>query len=114
MIANNGHTIQVTLQSTQTSPAQMSGYELQNPYTLAEIHFHWGRDDSSGSEHALNKRFYAMEAHLVHYNSKYESFAAAVNSSDSNALAVVGVFVASGDEGDCNAGFDTIAANIPE
>lgn len=53
-----------------------------------------------------------MEAHLVHYNSKYDSCTAAVNSGDPNGIAVVAVFIAEGNDSDFNSGFHTIATNI--
>ncbi len=92
----------------------MYGYEFHYPYTFAEIHFHWGHDDSTGSEHAIDNEFYAMEAHLVHFDSKYNNYSTAVESGDPKALAVIAVFIASGTENDYNSGFDTIATNIPK
>lgn len=113
-IADNGHTIQVTLEPDRTSLARLSGYDFNSSYIFAEIHFHWGHDDSTGSEHSINNEFYAMEAHLVHYDSKYANFTEAVNSGDSDAVAVVAVLIAEGFETNVNSGFQTIATNIPK
>lgn len=113
-IVDNGHTIRVTLEPEQTSLGKMYGYEFHYPYTFAEIHFHWGHDDSTGSEHSIDNEFYAMEAHLVHYDSKYSNFTAAVDSGEAKALAVIAVFIAEGYSKDNNAGFETIATNIPK
>lgn len=30
-------------------------------YELAEIHFHWGKEDNRGSEHTINFKSYPME-----------------------------------------------------
>lgn len=91
----------------------MYGYEFRYPYILAEIHFHWSNNASTGSEHSVNNQFYPMEAHLVHFNSKYSNFSAAAASGSPSALAVLGVFIAEGKENTVNSGFDTIATNIP-
>lgn len=113
-IVDNGHTIQVTLQSTATSSAEMAGYEFDYPYIFAQIHFHWGYDDSTGSEHSIDNEFYPMEAHLVHYDSKYNNFSAAASSGDPKALAVIAVFITEGHDWHHHTGFNTIATNIPK
>ncbi|KAJ6649703.1 putative carbonic anhydrase 3 [Pseudolycoriella hygida] len=112
-IVDNGHTIQVTLESELTSSARMYGYEQSSPYIFAQIHFHWG-NDSVGSEHSINKEFYPMEAHLVHYSSKYANFSAAVASGDPTALAVIAVFITEGYYWSGDSGLETIVANIPK
>lgn len=96
------------------SNAKMYGHELDPSYILAEIHFHWGYNASTGSEHSVKNKFYAMEAHLVHFSSKYSNVSMAAASGDPSALAVLGVFIAEGKEKSSNEGFDTIAANIPQ
>jgi len=54
-----------------------------------QLHFHWGSDDSIGSEHTVNGKSYPGELHLVHYNSKYGDYKSALKHSDG--LAVLGV-----------------------
>ncbi|XP_035716426.1 carbonic anhydrase 2, partial [Folsomia candida] len=61
-------------------------------YRLSNAHFHWGKTDSDGSEHALEGKRFAMEMHLVHYNEKYGSAAKAIKSGDADALSVIGIF----------------------
>ncbi|VDI71615.1 carbonic anhydrase, partial [Mytilus galloprovincialis] len=34
---------------------------LPGPYTVQQFHFHWGSQDSRGSEHDINGRFFPME-----------------------------------------------------
>lgn len=92
----------------------MCGYQLNPSYNFAEIHFHWGYNSSTGSEHSVKNGFYAMEAHMVHFNSKYPNLTVAAESGDPSALAVLGIFIAEGNEKNENAGFDTIAANISQ
>lgn len=91
----------------------MYGYEFKYPYVFAQIHFHWGHD-SSGSEHSIDSEFYSMEAHLVHYDSKYDNFTEAANSGDPKGLAVIAVFITEGYDWTDNSGFETIATNIPK
>lgn len=60
------------------------------------MHFHWADHDESGCEHIIDGSRYSMEAHAVHYNSKYSSFKEAADKPDG--LAVTGYFLqASGD-----------------
>ena len=85
---------------------------LNDRYNFVQLHFHWGGDSSRGSEHLIGFRryiikwfwkkkkkklklnllhSYAGELHIVHYNSKYGSFAEATQHSDG--LAVLAVLI---------------------
>ncbi|CAG5129090.1 unnamed protein product [Candidula unifasciata] len=92
-----------------TANSTISGGPLGNDtYRLIQFHFHWGPDDASGSEHTVNERSYPCELHLVHYNAtKYKSFAEAVSQSDG--LAVIGVFIKTGPRD--HEGFKVISDN---
>jgi len=61
-------------------------------YRLFQMHLHWGRNNTEGSEHTLNGQSFPLEAHFVHYNSRFASIDAAVRSGDHDALIVVGIF----------------------
>jgi len=95
------------------SDYSISGGGLGDTYNFGQLHFHWGENATSGSEHALNgkkylKKFkclglskmqcyligcrFPMELHVVHYKNRYASFQAALKSNDSEALAVIAVF----------------------
>ena len=50
----------------------MSGGPLSNSYQLLQLHFHWGSNDSQGSEHTINGERFPMEMHLVHQSSDLE------------------------------------------
>jgi len=112
-VLNNGHTVQVNFRSDLSSSALMSGYGFDRPYKFAQIHFHWGLNDSTGSEHTVQGKHYAMEVHLVHYDSKYGSFQEAAASGDHKGLAVLGIFLEPGLESDINESFDTICDHLP-
>lgn len=77
----------------------ISGGPLTDRYIFEQIHFHWADCDSSGCEHILEGTSYSMEAHAVHYNSKYANFQEAVNKPDG--LAVTAFFIQSSGEKDC-------------
>ena len=47
----------------------VGGGDLPEDYHLAQFHFHWGADNSKGSEHFLNGRQFPMEVHSTHNNS---------------------------------------------
>lgn len=87
---NNGHTLQVDVTSGDLI---VSGGGLPgSTYKTAQLHFHWGADDTDGSEHTYNGRAYPMEMHIVNYNLKYSNLGEAVDKPDG--LAVLGFWVA--------------------
>lgn len=51
----------------------ISGGNLIGAYKLIQFHFHWGTDNSQGSEHTLGKTQYPLELHFVHINEKYRN-----------------------------------------
>uniref|UniRef100_A0A1L8DFK8 Carbonic anhydrase n=2 Tax=Nyssomyia neivai TaxID=330878 RepID=A0A1L8DFK8_9DIPT len=69
-IRNLGHTVQYSFVYTGTPPI-ITGAFLDTEYLFAQLHFHFGSNDYSGSEHAINSVTYPMEMHLVFYNSIY-------------------------------------------
>uniref|UniRef100_A0A182Q233 Alpha-carbonic anhydrase domain-containing protein n=1 Tax=Anopheles farauti TaxID=69004 RepID=A0A182Q233_9DIPT len=107
-MVNTGSSAMITFSDRPFRPFIVGGV-LGNKYIFEQLHFHWGLGDGSGCEHTLEGSTYSMEAHAVHYNAKYGSFAEAVDKPDG--LAVLGFFVqAYGDE-DCPA-FDKIVAGL--
>ena len=59
--------------SIETGAAMMSGEPLKNTYELLQLHFHWGSDDTQGSEHTVHGKRFPMEMHQVHQSSNLES-----------------------------------------
>jgi len=90
--ANIGWTMKVSC----TKGSEISGGPLGGAYKLDSFHFHWGATDAAGSEHLLDGHQFSAEAHIVYYNEKYGSFAAAADKPDG--LCIVAVL--------CNAGAD--------
>lgn len=99
-MTNNGHSIMLNNFIPETGmepifhwPARENGM-----YKLEQVHFHWGPDDKSGSEHKVDGKAYPVEMHLVHYRSNqgvhgYSNFMDAAFSGRPDALAVIGVFL---------------------
>jgi len=92
-ITNNGHTVVLQLQSNERNDAfpSISDGGLNGTFIFQQLHFHWGRDSSSGSEHIINNIRYLGELHMVHYNSKYGSFSEAIKHPDG--LAVIAILM---------------------
>jgi len=86
-LTNNGHTVQLT---TNTGTFRVKDGGLPDEYVLEQLHFHWGADDSIGSEHEVDGRHYALEVHFVHRKSKFASVNDALV--DPDGVAVLGVF----------------------
>ncbi|XP_059094225.1 carbonic anhydrase 2-like [Tigriopus californicus] len=91
ILSNNGHTVQWSVDTSKNNIELAKGPLGSDTYQLAQFHFHWGRTQRTGSEHALNGKFFPAEVHFVHYNKKYNSLAEAAGKSDG--LAVVGIFI---------------------
>ena len=92
-IRNNGHTVQIQLNEDATSKLSFTGTGLKGSYVLSQIHFHWGLEDEIGSEHTVNNIQFPAEIHLVHYSSAYRSLDLALEDDNSEALAVLGIFL---------------------
>ncbi|XP_062606059.1 uncharacterized protein LOC134267868 [Saccostrea cucullata] len=87
-IKNNGHTVQV---SVEEGNLMVEGGGLPGRYKTAQFHFHWGRDNTQGSEHLNRNTHYPMELHVVNYNEKYGNLSNAA-SKEGDGLAVLGFF----------------------
>ncbi|KAH3803402.1 carbonic anhydrase-like [Dreissena polymorpha] len=103
-LKNNGHNLQCQI----TQLGYLTGGPLGNQqFRLEQFHLHWGSHDTRGSEHTIDGEQFAAELHLVHWNTKYDSFAEAVDKSDG--LAVLGVMIKSGIE---NPFFSVVSDNL--
>ena len=85
-IVNNGHTIQLSFAAGNTL------HMGERKYALTQFHFH------HPSEHLVDGKKFAMEAHFVH-------------SAEDGGLAVVGVFII---PGEANAVFHKVVSTMPE
>ncbi|XP_062456495.1 carbonic anhydrase 9, partial [Rhea pennata] len=85
-LKNNGHTVVLELPE---SLAITGGYAQQ--YRAVQLHLHWGSPAEPGSEHTVDDRRFPAEIHVVHYNTKYDNFEAAMVHPDG--LAVLGAFL---------------------
>merc|ERR1712215_358707 len=56
-------------------------------YQILQFHFHWGADDTKGSEHTLDGKMLPLELHIVHKKVGEENFL-----SVPGGLAVTGFF----------------------
>ncbi|XP_036074710.1 carbonic anhydrase 6 isoform X2 [Rousettus aegyptiacus] len=70
-MTNVGHTVMISLPSSMHMVVPDG-----TKYIAKQMHFHWGGASSemSGSEHTIEGIRYVTEMHIVHYNSKYNSF----------------------------------------
>ncbi|XP_059611447.1 carbonic anhydrase 2-like [Phlebotomus argentipes] len=75
-LINDHYTVKYLISWQKNHFPTISGDILRhNRYIPRDIHFHWGHEDSQGSEHSINTRKYSMEMHIVSYNAKYKSVA---------------------------------------
>jgi carbonic anhydrase len=62
---NNGHTAVLNVLA-EPGNGVLSGGPLAEDYQILQLHFHWGADDTKGSEHTVAGRSFPMELHVVH------------------------------------------------
>lgn len=55
----------------------ISGGPLFGEYEFAQLHFHWGDNDTLGSEDLLDGVSFPMELHMVFYKKAYRNSRAA-------------------------------------
>ncbi|XP_052229208.1 carbonic anhydrase-like isoform X2 [Dreissena polymorpha] len=104
LLQNNGHSVMCQI----TKPGFLTGGPLGNQkFRLEQFHLHWGADDNRGSEHTIDGKMFASELHLVHWNTKYDSFSDAVTKSDG--LAVLGIMIK---PGLTHLGFSSVSDNL--
>ncbi|XP_037939743.1 carbonic anhydrase 7 [Teleopsis dalmanni] len=82
-LVNNGHTVVVKL-LYHNMPPTISGGPLRNQglFQFSQFHFHWGENNTVGSEDRINNVSFPAELHMVFYNVKYETFNEAVVNDD--------------------------------
>lgn len=86
---NSDGSLRMKLNYVDNSKVYFEGGPLNDKYIVDNIHFHWGPNDDDGSEHAIDGRKFAAEAHVVSYNFKYGKLSNAATKPDG--LAVLGV-----------------------
>lgn len=87
-VTNNGHSVAVTYAGD--TALTVTGGSLGSTYRVYAFHWHWGANDTLGSEHTVNGKAYPMELHVVTYNTKYADFSSCLDKTDG--LAVLGFF----------------------
>lgn len=79
------------LKLNNSASATVTGGPLgPEDYVFEQLHFHWGENDSEGSEDLINNHSFAMELHVVFYKKRYDSMSMAVDHPDG--LAVLAYF----------------------
>uniref|UniRef100_A0A182PA32 Carbonic anhydrase n=1 Tax=Anopheles epiroticus TaxID=199890 RepID=A0A182PA32_9DIPT len=87
---NEGFSVKFTPRWGLRSRPRMRGGPLKTTYLFEQMHFHWGPNNTEGSEHTINGQRFPLEVHLVFYNGLYPSIAEAAAEVDG--LAVIGFF----------------------
>jgi len=79
-LTNNGHTVQLTVD--EESLPKIMGGPLHGVYQFAQLHFHWGDNDTFGSEDTIAGHRFPMELHIVFYKQDYMSSRGALSHED--------------------------------
>jgi len=94
ILTNNGHTAMMTTDS-KTKPTISGGPLPEGEYEFAQLHFHWGDNDTHGSEDEIDGKTYPMELHMVFYKKEYLNSTAALDHPDG--LCVLAILFELGD-----------------
>ncbi|XP_016933266.3 carbonic anhydrase 1 [Drosophila suzukii] len=93
-MSNNGHTVLVKMSFDEDTVPSVRGGPLAEKtplgYQFEQFHFHWGENDTIGSEDLINNRAYPAELHVVLRNLEYPDFASALG--QDNGIAVMAFF----------------------
>ncbi|OWA53817.1 putative Carbonic anhydrase 2 [Hypsibius exemplaris] len=87
-ILDNGHSVQFNATFPAGKTPTITTDRNNDSFALTQFHFHWGSDDSRGSEHVVDGKRYPLELHLVHQKTTEDAAAAG---KDTTGLAVVAV-----------------------
>ncbi|EDV96261.1 carbonic anhydrase 2 [Drosophila grimshawi] len=79
-VTNNGHTVLVTMDFKKGKEPRIRGGPLERKtyYQFEQFHFHWGENDTIGSEDLINNRAFPAELHCVFRSLDYPNFASAL------------------------------------
>ncbi|XP_033149507.1 carbonic anhydrase 2 [Drosophila busckii] len=79
-LTNNGHTVLVNMYYNDNMEPHMSNGPLRSDavHVFEQFHFHWGINDSMGSEDTINNRAYPAELHVVIRSMEYTNFSQAL------------------------------------
>ncbi|XP_062132472.1 carbonic anhydrase 2 [Drosophila sulfurigaster albostrigata] len=91
-VTNNGHTVLVKMSFAKGKEPRVRGgpLERQAYYQFEQFHFHWGENDTVGSEDTINNKAYPAEMHLVVRNLDYPDFNSALG--QDHGIAVLAYF----------------------
>ncbi|XP_001353354.2 carbonic anhydrase 2 [Drosophila pseudoobscura] len=94
-ISNNGHTVLVRMTYEEGMEPRVRGGPLSelSPFTgyqFEQFHFHWGENDTVGSEDLIDNHAYPAELHVVLRNLEYPNFESALGKD--HGLAVMAFF----------------------
>lgn len=90
---NNRHSVVVEFDNNDHEDIWIRGGGLgDSKFKFAQLHFHWGSNNSHGSEHTIDGVAAPMEMHIVHWNLDVgEDIKEATEKDEHNSLEVLGV-----------------------
>ena len=82
LVVNNGNTVTINMKARENSsyPILSGGPFNSTEYSFIQAVFHWGDDDTKGSEHTIRGSTYPLEMQLLHQTSSGEENKLAITS----------------------------------
>ncbi|XP_011503025.1 PREDICTED: carbonic anhydrase 2-like [Ceratosolen solmsi marchali] len=109
-ITNNGHSVMLSGKWPKNKTPTIWGGPLPGVYMFTQMHFHWGADDSYGSEHTFDQESFPLEVHVVHFKTAYGNMSNALEYDDG--VLVIATLLAIGEHQ--NVALDKIQANFQD
>lgn len=72
IVKNDRYNVKFSFQYDKNEQPILIGGPLSSRYELKEIHFHFGQNKSTGSEHLVDGTSFEGEQHIVFRNTKYD------------------------------------------
>eukprot|EP00727_Mastigamoeba_balamuthi_P004679 m51a1_g14209 putative carbonic anhydrase 2 (235) ;mRNA; f:163113-163934 len=108
-VVNNGASVEIEIRGPKENK-MVDAYGVE--YLLNAVHFHWHNTNNNlGSEHTVDGRAFALEAHFVHFKSSFATLAEAVAHNTTGDLSVVGVLF---QVGKSVSALDSVLAVVPK
>lgn len=76
------HLIAAMMKIEGDNKPTISGGPLNGTYIFAQLHFHWGGNDTCGSEKKFDKKSFPLELHIVFHKKDYLNVDSALNYPD--------------------------------
>lgn len=107
-LMNVGWTEKVVIKDSSQGRANFSGGGYDGTYIAAQLHFHWGANNSLGSDHTVNGSHYPLSLHMAFYKAEYGNISEALKHLDGATILVTFFKISEDDNSELQPFFDAL------